>query len=425
MYHIVFCCLVLLPYVSIGWRFPSQVQPWSALVAWFGVVFLLLNGQRLRLSRGDVWIIGMAAFMTLYAWNPFDLDVHGYLRRSVGVLFSLGIYLFGRTVSPRHLATATLIAVSIYLACATLQYVAPRQYTAIASHLVPDKNLNSELDSGDEFGRRGAESLTPEATDFGFTSVYLALFAVLAARAEAGKHEELVGVMGWTSKIGAALCVLASRSGSGILAGIALLASLIDRRLWTRERLVALSCAVIVIIGLVLLPPVQRQLLQMRGTGLLITAITNPAELNQTSFIHRYVHNVVGVIGFVESYGLGFGAGSFTKVAPNIYIAHGLDSDIEMSEYHRTAVLRSLEESPSGVVPMLLLEYGLLGLMFATVPFIIALRSPVHAKWSIIVLLALSWLQSFPIAYPPFWLLLSLTGNRQFMVPDSKNASGL
>jgi hypothetical protein len=408
LYHLVFCCLVLLPYISLGWRFPSQVQPWAAVVGWLGLFLLYLTGKRWQFSRSDLVIMAMALFMTIYLRDVAHMDWGAYIRRSLGIAFSIGVFYFGKTVTPRQLTLAVLIASAAYLGFAILQHVAPGVYEAIAVHLVPDKNLEAYK------GERGVESLTPEATDFGFTAVYLALFAILAEQAPANEQQALPRLWTRCGALGGVLCAALSQSASSVFAGVAVAAALAGRKIWTPTRLLIAGGLAALVVLLALTPAVQNGLTEIRGARLLMTALTNPAELLKTSFVHRYVHNVVGVYGFLDSYGLGYGAGSFTRYAPGIYLDHGVGADIDMTEYHKHAVKESLAEAPLGVFPMLLLEYGALGLVFVMAPAWIVYRSKISAKGAVVVVLALTWLQSFPIAYPPFWLLLALTDNDRF-----------
>jgi hypothetical protein len=403
MYHTLFCLLVMLPYVSLVWRFPSQVQPWAALAGWLGLGLLHLTHKEVRLSRADLLLIGVSLFMTLYIRDPAHLDWGVYVKRCLGVIFSLGIYLFGKHVLPENVGKAAAIALVPYLFFALLQYASLSAYRQAVSYLVPDINL------GFSIGERGAQSLAPESTDFGFTAVYLGLFATLAQ----GSHATSA-LSAWASRIGALLCVILSKSAAGVFAGVAVTLSALSLRVWTPTRVLGGLIVLLTIGGLALIPQVRERALEIRGIRLLATAVTNPTELNQTSFIHRYVHNMVGIAAFQETYGLGYGAGTFTQHAPAIYARHAIASNIDMTRYHDQAVVTTLGQGPVGVLPMLLLEYGVFGVLFALVTFNIGLQSTAHFKWTALLLLVLTWLQSFPIAYPPFWLLLGLLENPAF-----------
>lgn len=400
-----FCAvLALLPYVSPGIRFPAEVQPWAGVYAWALVGLYWLMGRR-GLVDGDDWLLVIISVALLLYIQPANLgDPLQYLRKSLAFLFSLSIYFVAKRLRVKQLMVATSFALLAYLAFSFLQYVANPTYTVLIAHLVP---VAPQFGGG-----RGASSLSPEATDFGFTAVYLfVLFLICGAKASPLRRVATLGL------IGAAVCVALSKSGSGTIA-LAIVLGLISWDHLRRSSIVGkLSLGLLLAIGGIVAIGAYRVLEDIRGVQLLVLMLSSPTELLDTSFVYRFVHNWVGVLGLIQSGGLGFGAGSFTVIAPTLYEGFGLGTQFGLSSYYLSAVLDTLATFPAGVIPMLLLEYGALGVLYAVLVFSKPARSSIPYRPVVLALLVLSWLQSFPVAYPPFWLLLGLSRNPHFSSP--------
>ena len=90
--------------------------------------------------------------------------------------------------------------------------------------------------------------------------------------------------------------------------------------------------------------------------------LLDPSFLLDTSFAHRFVHLYVGFLGLLQTYGSGFGAGTFTIIAPEVYINSGVASQINLNEFYTYACYETLRESPVSVMGLLMFEYGVFGL---------------------------------------------------------------
>lgn len=401
--------LVLLPYVSPVVRFPADVQPWAALFAWM-LLAVHIATKGWRISRIDGILIVLSIILGFYVF-PDNLGlVSQYLRKSLAFVFSLSIFFLARTLSVKHATRAAIIAVSLYLAFAILQYLANPLYAHLVGSIVP---LGIQFGGG-----RGASSLSREATDFGFTAAYLMMLLILVGNLGSRTTGTRLAMLG------AVLCVLLSKSGSGIIT-LAVIMGLVFARKIRKSNIMGRSWfALVIIIAIFAAYQMGRALIDIRGVQLLVLMVASPAELLDTSFAYRFIHNWVGAIGFFESYGIGFGAGSFTKVAPELYMRHGLATTFGLSGYYSTAVYETLARNPLGMLPMLLLEYGMVGVMYiGTIAFVLV-RSKIPHKLPVGLLLLFTWLQSFPVAYPPFWLILGLCRNPQFAKKDHVLTSG-
>ncbi len=74
----------------------------------------------------------------------------------------------------------------------------------------------------------------------------------------------------------------------------------------------------------------------------------------------------------------------------------------------------SLASSPVAFFPVILLEYGLAGLIYIFILFRGVGLSRIPYKPLCLTMMFLTWLQSFPAAYPPFWLIVGLAMNPAF-----------
>lgn len=396
-----------MPYVSPGTLLPVQVQPWAPLIGWWG--FILLAFQRKTIQRDVQFfvLIFLALSFMVYA-SPYDeADILTYLRKTIALFLSLGIMAYAPKIHPLHLARGLRISTWLYLFYAVLQYVSTSLYVALALPLVEVRNVT--------IGERGAASLAPEATDFGFTMAYLLAFTLLVRKALQTYHPTVMQGFGRYLIPAILLCILLSKSASGVMAG-ALVLMIVNSNLIFRTKTMFQGLAGIAVVVIVILLLPQSVVENFRGLRLLLITLTDPELLLQTSFAHRAVHNITGIIAFFESRGMGYGSGSFTVVAPEIYQRYGLGEVLGLSDYHQGAVFETLRTVALGVVPLLLTEFGIMGLAFIVIVFWRVLASNMHYKFAIAALMLLTWLQSFPSAYPMFWLFAGLAANRHFSV---------
>lgn len=412
MFQVVFLLTALLPYAALPFlRFPAETQPWAAALGWMFVIARAASRPNLKLSGFDLILVGLATMIMIHVYRGEEIDLLYYVKKNAAFLFSLGILFTARSITPRALWIALVIAVTIYVFFAILQLVANPLYQYLGNIFVPLRQVN--------LSTRGIASLSPEATDFGFLAVYLLFFTLLLMqikdRPTSMRNLQIVA-------FATGGCVVASTSGSGMIALAAVLSLVFLPRI-RDPRLTILAVAGIAV-SLPLLLLVQYQyVMNIRGVQLLSMLLTSPEVLvSTTTFSYRFISNVIGLIALVESYGLGYGAGAFTHLAPQIYVTHELGSAWQLQGYYYTNVRNVLKTEPSGVFPILTLEAGLIGVALVVHLWRAVYRSTIPYRWAALVLMTLAWSQSFPVAWPPFWLLIGLWLNPQFRDAASPQA---
>ena len=402
---LLFTCFlaILLPYVSPVYRFPSEVQPWAALLAWFVSFDLLLRAKFARFRTSEWLILAISTYFLCYVYVDADFDLLFYLKKSGAFFLSLGIYWISARTPVHLLRRALPLVVWIYFIFALLQYVSVSIYVSIVNQLVPVRDIY--------VGERGAASLAPEAADFGFTTVYFIMLIFMLSTSE--QRFTVVLRKNFLLLLISSSCVVLSKSGSGIIAGVIvtvlILAGAIGRIRWDKRFVLAAGVAIGLVLVFVLIP--RDFVEEVRGLRLLYTAVEEPLELLATSFSYRLIHNVAGGLALYDSYGFGFGGGSFVHVAPAVFYSYDLGTVFNLNNWYSTAVPESMELQALGVLPLLMAEYGVIGLLFAIIVFGSVWKSSIVYKYAVITLLGMTWLQSFPASYPLFWLLAGLTYN--------------
>jgi hypothetical protein len=417
MVSALYCVLSLLCFMSFGpLRFPSQVQPFAAIVAWAGVLYASKQGYRLHLNRLTVVLACLSILFLFYLpeFPPIGFDFLRHAKKSMAFLFSIGIVLYAPLVTREVLQRSCIFASCVWGSVALIQYTIPPLYVLIAKVFCPDKNLEANL------SERGATSLSPEATDFGFTAAFILLFSLLSDPGQPGDRLQKRTILSVALALG---CVLLSKSGSGVIAAAVILVVyflpfFLNPRLVGAAILAGVLCIVGTITVLAVVP--MSTLMEFRGINLLVTIVTSPTDLMQTSFSHRVIHNAIGYRALEKTNGLGYGAGTFTEIAPAIYINEGYNTNPYLSEFHVKAVEESLEENPVGIIPILLFEYGIFGVAFLLVAVSKVFFSNLRLRFACTLLVFTTLYQSFPPAYPPLWLLIGLVDNPRFQSRSSE-----
>ena len=402
---LLFACYlaILFPYVSPVYRFPSEVQPWAALLAWFATLNLLTGGKFAKFRKSEWLLLAISIYFLGYVYMDAAFDLLFYLKKSGAFLLSLGIYWIAARCRIESLRRIFPLVVWTYFTFALLQYVSGASYVALATPWVPVRDI--------VVAERGAASLAPEATDFGLTAVYFMILTLLLH----GPHRRPAreSFRSLALFLVSLSCVVLSKSGSGIIAGAIVMFLMLvgaTRHHGLDKRFFLAIGAAAVLFGFFTFVP-GNVVEDFRGLRLLYTVLENPLDLLDTSFSYRLVHNVVGGLMLYESYGVGFGAGSFVHVAPAVYDAYDLGSVFEFNDWYAVAVPESLELQALGVMPLLMAEYGVIGLLFAAILFGSVWKSSIPYKFAVLALLGMTWLQSFPAGYPLFWLLAGLARN--------------
>jgi hypothetical protein len=407
----VFLLLTLLPYLNLVPALHLQIQPWAALVGWLYIVILWITQRERQIRKTDVFLLLISGYFLLSGIFSAEMSLENSIRKSMVFTFSLGILFLSSHVKVNLLRNSLLVASIAYFLVGVLHYASTDIYQSIIGVLVDLQHTS--------LGERGTPSLTPESTDFGFTMVYFVLIAMIIQKVQ--KSEPTIFRIGFTSWIIviSIICIAMSKSASGysalfIVLSINYYSSILKSKLFV----VGVILFLLLISILLLLP--SDVFVDVRGIRILREALLDPSSLLQTSFAHRALHNIVALIALVESKGVGFGAGSFIVVGPEIYDRYGLADIFGLSQWHRLAVKETLGIVALGVIPLLLTEYGVIGAIFAYSVFSIVFRSNMPCKLAIIGLLSITWLQSFPAAYPPFWLLVGLSRAPDFAYISKK-----
>ncbi len=406
----------LLPYIQLGpIGLPTEVQAWSALLAWSGM-FIFLIQQRLLINRFHVVLLAFSFVFIVYI--PLDgiVDVGQYLRKSISFILSASIAVMARYLYPTQTLRMLKIAAPLWLIFALLGQAAPGLYQQIVPNFVPGA-LGA-------FGYRGVTSLAPEATDFGFTMVYFWMLTVLASIASQTRGGPPAPMWLYVAIL---INIGLSRAGAGIIAIAVILLlyqSTVDRqtgRNWISAKSLLITSAVFFAIFTVLMFIPQTGI---RGVDLLITMVQSPGDLINTTLSYRIVHNLVGLYGLFESYLLGFGGGTFTVLGPELYAESNIADILGLQGWYLTNMIPTLQTSPLAIFPVVFFEYGVLGVLFVFYIFASVLRSQQPAKYVVAALLFITWTQSFPAAYPLFWLLLGLHKNPHFSLPTNSENLG-
>ena len=406
-----------LPYCSLVLRLPGDVQPWAALLSW--IYWLMLTesqGWKAKLGTWDVVLFCFCLFFLIYVYTGGEIELVTYLRKTVVFLLSIAILWSARYFRIAPMRSALTFASCAYLVFAVLQYVSTSAYVALGGLFTKLKNIY--------IGERGAASLAPEATDFGLTMVYVFLFALIL-KARDPVRTRFLGINVYSAIMCIALiCIVLSRSGTGFI-GVTVVAGLAYMSQLHRKRYAIGAIGVIctLIVGVLSLP--QSVITNIRGLQLLFSVFSGFEFLFATSFAHRSIHNIVALISLFETYGLGHGAGSFTIVGPEIYDRYGLASQFGMSPWHQEATRVTLSSGALAVTALLITEFGVVGIAFITVMFSIVWNSRLPYRASILALMAMTWLQSFPAAYPMFWILVGLARNPNFSLSEPLSSSKL
>jgi hypothetical protein len=382
-----------MPYVSLFVRFPSQMQPWAALSAIVGsFIFFLM--KKTRLPKNVKFIVALSLVLTLYITSDSVIDLD-YVKKNLGLIFSISVLIFYYYYGFRYEYSKVLyISLYIYLFFALLQYVSSSLFVSLSSIFLEVTDIYID--------ERGAASLMPEATDFGFTLNFFILISYIFYK---------VGVLSLLRlKYITILCLIMiflSKSASGVMTFILIACSIYTVSAKVKKEFVIATC----LISFFLFSAMYfyfDALIEIRGFAILVDLIREPSSIMLTSFAHRFIHNVVGIIGFFDSNFLGFGAGTWSSKSVDVFELYRLDVIFDLNSYYSHAVVDSLSEAPLSNIGFMLFEYGVFGFIFCYLVFFNITKVNKEIYIPSLVLMLLTWLQSFPIAYPPFWMVVGL-----------------
>jgi hypothetical protein len=396
----------LLPFVNIGpLSAPSQVQPWGALLAWLWVLFRALRSGS-RISAVQCLLLLFAVYFMIDVYGGDGFDIVTYLRHSGAFLLSAGIFLAGQYLTPATLWRALKITLPIWLAFAVLRYISRTIYYALVTPLVPTVVVSDA---------RGSSSLAPEATDFGFTMAFVVVLCMITRRC---LTQQGIRAEKWPI-VAAVTSALLSLSGTGYI-GLAVIGAIYvltgppGKYGRIGRSLLAALMAISAVTVIILLPSQT-----VRGIDLLKTAIQDPIALMDTTSSYRVVHNVVGVFGLLDSDFWGYGAGSFGSEAVGVYYRHDLGNVFGIRGHYAENIPVTLGVSPASQFGLILLEFGVMGILYLTLLFGFAMRSRIPLKSVAIAILLLAWLGSFPIAWPLFWVMIGIMMSPHFIAKET------
>jgi hypothetical protein len=401
----VMCCL---PYLNLGpLSAPSQVQPWAALLAWLWVAGRALT-TGLQVSGVQWLLLAFSLWFMVYVYGGEGFDLQTYFRRSAAFLLSAGIFLAGQYVTPATLWRALKLTLPLWLIFAQLRYTSPNLYFAIVTPLVPTV-VNSDA--------RGSSSLAPEATDFGFTMAFMVLLCMIARRR---LHEEGTRAEKWPLVV-AVLATLLSQSGSGYIAlaliGVIYLVTYPSARIGASARIFV--TAVIAVPTILVLDTMTSS--GVRGIDLLSTAIQSPGELMNTTVSYRIAHSVVGYFGMLDSNLAGYGAGAFVNEATGVYYRHSVGNLLGLTGYYAEEIPAGLSNSPVSQFAVFMLDFGIVGIIYLFTLAVFTMRSHIPYKAIVAAMLVAAWFNSFPVGWPPFWILIGLMMSPHFRTKHNGN----
>lgn len=393
------------PYITVAaLNIPSQVQPWCALFAWF-TLLLLMPGRNVVMYRFYVLAFLFALFFMLYVHNMSIVSLDYYLRKSSSFLLSISIIIVSQFFIPRQVIGVIKYASIVWLLFAIFGLIYPDLYLDFVRMIVP-----TALGA---YGERGLTSLAPEATDFGFTMACLFVLYLLSDKSLTSTDTKAPL---WVYIV-LVINILLSSSASGLFALIIIGVSYVYDELRKFEVIKKISIYILLIISLsalyILVMLIEDS--DYRGLNMLILAITSPADLVDTTVSYRLAHNMVGFYGFIDSNLLGYGAGSFISMGADIYDKYGIDNILGVDGWYAANIPTTLENSPQAFFPVMIFEYGLIGLIYIFYIFSRPIKRNINLRWVVFAIMVLTWIQSFPGAYPLFWVFVGLTFNLHYI----------
>lgn len=403
----------LFPYITLGsLALPTEVQPWAALISWILVGISLSRGQ---LRYDSFYCITLFFSLLFLAYIPINdnIGMGQYLRKSLSIFLCFAILIAARGLTASKIISLVKMSAVIWLFFGLLGLFFPSDYLHIVRKIVPGA-LGA-------YGSRGVTSLAPEATDYGFTMIYFWVLVLIASSAERARGRS--GAPIWLFFV-IIFNILISGSATGLFS-LAILrvtywvtfdSARQKNRISTNAIFLTLCISIFLIFLVGSLPNTG-----IRGLDLMAQSLANPWILLDTTLSYRIAHNLVGIYGLIDSNLLGWGAGSFTEKGIEVYSKNDISGMLGLQGWYRENIPQTLKTSPLAIFPVLIFEYGVFGLAFIIYIYSSVFRSAIVAKYMVSMLLFLTWAQSFPLAYPLFWLLLGLIRNTDFAICNRKN----
>ena len=376
----------LLPYVSpipIG----SDVQLMSGLIAFF-IIFLLTLRDKFVLGTQDILLFGLSIFFLLYV-NPKDDSYQ--IRKAIGPLYGLGIFYITKKYFHHFNFRIVQLVIVIYLLAGLTQLFSPSLYQLTFEHFIRESKYAAGV-------ARGINSLTPESSFLGIVSIYLMLILEW--------FRERAAIQNKKFKTLYFLCiflVLLSKSGTGYI----LLFGFLVFKFWKRLKKYWYVFVIGAIFGLVVLANVPIGLINNKGFNNLIqlASVTTNFDLiwRLGSLANRVSPVIVGIYGFLDN-PLGYGSGSFTVYAVDVFFKHNMESIFPGWQIPR--LIQEISSDSNSTFGKYLFEYGVFYLIFLfTLLYYIDYR---RMNIFTLFLVLTSILFSLPIVYPPIWVFLGI-----------------
>lgn len=394
---------VLLPYVS-PFPLPSDIQPFAGLFSAI-IVLILFYYDKIRFDTFDLSLLFFAVFYLInfnYYSSPDNLGI--VFRKHINILYAVPIYLTSKNCYNLYDKKVLFLVIKILSISALLQiFFGEFFYDHFGIY------FNQRVA---ELGVRGVTGLMPEPTDFGFTLCYILLILVLFYSTDKIDLSELR----LYAFVVIVLLLLTFAGAAYITAFFFLLMYLYG--IYKKKKYFTL---VLVLIVVYFLWYVFYEF-GIRGYALLIMFISDPMQLiATTSFSYRFVHNIVAVYVFVDSYGAWHGVGAFKDVAFDVYDKYRVFDYLTISDYYRYAVEKSLyNEHIKSSFAQILVESGVVGVAFFVYLYKKIYRYGGEYRKFIFLLISFTLLQSFPLAYPYLWLLVGIVNSENLLSDKCK-----
>lgn len=373
---------ILFPYVSI-YPLNTDIQPLVGIVS-FTIILFLGYYKRLKVQNIDIFFF----LITIYSLLSFGNNSDYQLRKTIGLFFAFLIYLSAKNVKQYFSFKVFYYSVWIYFLGALVQIFANGIFNIIMIHFV--RAIKTDMST------RGITVFCTEPSFVAWMGIFFIfiLFFFKKNYSQSIPKYKLYIVLSISIFL-----IVASKSGTGILVGISFLILYIFLKFKFLPKIILGS-----IFSLMLVLFVNSNIHDGRGAALLKKVITSPnLILYDSSAAVRFSQFYIGTLSLFEN-PLGTGSGSFTTTAKKIYKKYDLDNIIPKISQKR--VKQELSSAVSTFAKYTI-EMGDIFIIFIIIMFV-----SVNINIFIFLYIIFSIVFSFPIVFPPIWLLFAIYNRR-------------
>ncbi len=381
---------ILLPYITVGKLFTSDIQPFAGF---FAILYLLLNLGRVRIDRTMVILSFLSIlaliFLVVGVGDGQFISDGEFLYKALAVPYAMILYIFINQTINRNIINTIIKFAYFYLAVCLFQFLLPELYALVFNNFVRAVKI------ADISGMRGISALTTEPS---FTAVVLFTFILVVKYCHTGMSRMRTAIL-----IGLLmLAIVATKSISGLLLLFLFLS-------WEAMKKFSI---VNILIVLTLTFVAVSFFKDVRAVSFIYGAISNPGQiLMESSFFYRFYYFVFGFVSLsYNTFGYVLGSVDLGDInaATNVFFSDSVP-------------LRLLDRVGPGMnIPstmgMGLMVYGwfyllvYIGIFF---PVYFSKRVPLQVKLLIFYLTA----QSFSFAFSLLWLLVVMAKKDLFRHP--------